>query len=184
VALTLVEWRGQTAIEAGISLTAATISWTAGSWIQARGAHRWPPDRFVRAGFAVVVIGLIAFSFVLLPTVSPWAATPLFALTGLGMGLAYAPLTLIVLREAAPKEQGSASAALSLTDVLGTALGTGVTGAIVAQSVRTTGEPALGLAVGFAVAAFVGLGGLALTGRLRSADRTSVPMEAVTIPGS
>jgi MFS family permease len=184
VALALIEWRGQSAVEAGISLTAATISWTAGSWIQARGATRWPPDRFVRAGFAVVVVGIAAFSVVLLPSVSPWAAVPLFALTGLGMGLAYAPLTLIVLREAPAKEQGSASAALSLSDVLGTALGTGVTGAIVAQSVRQTDAPALGLAIGFAVAALVGLGGLALTGRLRSPRRVEAPMAAVTVPGS
>ena len=50
---------------------------------------------------------------------------PTFALAGLGMGLAYSPLALIVLREAPAEEQGSASSALSLTDSLGTALGTG-----------------------------------------------------------
>ena len=38
VALTLVGWRGISATEAGIALTAATIAWTAGAWIQARGA--------------------------------------------------------------------------------------------------------------------------------------------------
>ena len=38
----------------------------------------------------------------------------------------------------------------SLSDSLGTALGTGVTGAIVAASVRATGAPVDGLAVGFA----------------------------------
>jgi MFS family permease len=67
VALALVEWRGQTAIQAGISLTAATLSWTAGSWIQAHYARRWSPDRFVRAGLIVVLIGLAAFMVVLAP---------------------------------------------------------------------------------------------------------------------
>ena len=53
VALALVEWRGLSAAEAGISLTAATLTWTAGSWIQARLSSRYPPERFVRAGLAV-----------------------------------------------------------------------------------------------------------------------------------
>jgi MFS family permease len=94
-------------------------------------------------------------------------AIPTFALTGFGMGLAFSPTALIVLREASPADQGSASSALSLTDSLGTALGTGVTGAIVAAGVRASGQPVPGLAIGFAVAIAVGLAGLLLTGRLR-----------------
>jgi len=167
VSLLLVEWRGLTLAQAGIALTAATISWTAGSWIQAQGSERWGSDRFVRAGMLVVSIGIASFSAVLIPAVPVWLAVPTFAIAGLGMGLAYAPLSLIVLREAPPGEQGSASSALSLSDVLGTALGTGVTGAIVAAGVRASGEPAIGLAVGFGVALAVGLFGFALSPRLR-----------------
>jgi MFS family permease len=166
VALTLVDWRGQSATQAGLSLTAATLTWTAGAWIQAHFAHRWSPERFVQAGYLVVVSGLIAFGLVLVPELTPWLAIPTFGLAGLGMGLAYSPLTLIVLREAPPGEQGSASSALSLTDSLGTALGTGVVGAVVAASVRGTGEPVAGLVAGFAVAIGVGFVGLALSSRL------------------
>jgi MFS family permease len=90
-----------------------------------------------------------------------------FGVAGLGMGLAYSPLALIVLREASPETQGTATSALSLTDSLGTALGTGLTGALVAASLRSTGDPAMGLAAGFALAILIGLGGLALTSRLR-----------------
>ncbi|MEX2183640.1 MAG: MFS transporter [Chloroflexota bacterium] len=170
VALTLVDWRGLSAVEAGISLTAATLAWAGGSWIQARLAQRYPPDRFVRAGLIVVVIGLASFGIVLVPEASPWLAVPTFGIAGLGMGLAYAPLTLIVLREAPRGEQGSASAALSLTDSLGTALGTGVTGALVAAAVRAEGTVVLGLVAGFIVAVVAGLAGLALSGRLRAAS--------------
>ena len=73
VSLTLEDHRGLSAIAAGIALTAATISWTAGSWIQARGAERWSTDRFVRAGFIVTLIGLATFSLVLIPEVPVWA---------------------------------------------------------------------------------------------------------------
>ena len=55
-----------------------------------------------------------------------------------------------------------------LLDSLGTALGTGMTGALVAASIRAEGTPTSGLVEGFAVAIGVGLVGLALSGRLRS----------------
>ena len=76
VALALVEWRGLSAAQAGIALTAATLSWTAGSWTQAKFSKRWPPERFVRIGVMVLVVGLASFMIVLVPTVSPWAALP------------------------------------------------------------------------------------------------------------
>ena len=176
VALALVEWRGLRPAEAGIALTAATISWTAGSWTQARYSSRWPPERFVRAGLLVLVVGLASFGVVLSPQVSPWLAIPTLAVAGYAMGLAYSPLALIVLREAPTAEQGRASSAISLTDSLGTALGTGVTGALVAASVRNVGDPVVGLAIGFGVAAGVALLGVAIGGRLhpaRNEDRAS-----------
>jgi MFS family permease len=167
VALLLVGWRGISATQAGFVLTAATIAWTVGAWTQARGASRWPTHRFVQAGFAVTLVGLAAMLPVLRQDV-PWLmAIPAFGIAGLGMGLAYSPLALIVLREAASATQGAATSALSLTDSLGTALGTGVTGAIVAASLRATGASATGLAVAFTLAIAVGLVGFGLTGRLR-----------------
>jgi MFS family permease len=184
VALALVDWRGLRVAEAGLALTAATISWTAGSWTQARLSSRFPPERFVRVGLLVLVAGLGSFAVVLLPGVSPWLSIPTLALAGYAMGLAYSPLALIVLREAPTGEQGRASAAISLTDSLGTALGTGVTGALVAASVRAVGDPSAGLAVGFGVAVAVTLIGVAIGGRLHvSAAREQVG-EALVAPGS
>jgi MFS family permease len=182
VSLTLEEYRGLSAFAAGIALTAATVSWTAGSWIQARNSERWATDRFVRAGFIVTIIGLASFALILVPEMPVVWAVPTFAVAGLGMGLAYAPLSLIVLREAAPEVQGSASSALSLSDTLGTALGTGVSGAIVAAGLRADGGYAMGLAAAFAVAILVGAGGLALTGRLRPSRirRTAAVAPSVT----
>jgi MFS family permease len=167
VALTLVDWRGLSAAEAGIALNAATISWTAGSWIQARGATRWPTHRFVRVGFAVTTLGLAGMLLVLDQDIPWFVAIAAFGVAGLGMGLAYSPLALIVLRESSPETQGAATSALTLTDSLGTALGTGLTGAIVAASAGASGGPAVGLAVAFSVSVAIGLFGFALAGRLR-----------------
>src|SRR5512146_1338585 len=167
VALVLVTWRGRSLTESGITLTATTVLWTAGSWVQARNTTRWPTYRFVQAGFAVALAGLAGFMLVLRQDVNWLVGIPTFALAGFGMGLGYSPLALIVLREASVEAQGSASSALSLTDSVGTALGTGVAGAIVAASVRTSGEPMPGLAIAFVVSLVVGVGGLLLSGRLR-----------------
>ena len=133
-----------------------------------RGASRWPTRHFIRVGFAITIGGLAGMLLVLRPEV-PWAVGVVsFGVAGLGMGLAYSPLALIVLREASPENQGAATSSLSLTDSLGTALGTGLTGAMVAASVRTrpaTRRP--GLTAGFVIAVAIGFGGLLLTGRLR-----------------
>lgn len=184
VSLTLEDYRGLSAVVAGIVLTAATIAWTAGSWIQARNAERWPTARFVRAGFVVSLVGLATFGLILLPEVPVAWAVPTFAVAGLGMGLGYAPLSLIVLREAPPGTQGTASSALSLSDTLGTAMGTGVSGAIIAASLRTTSGSQTGLAVAFAVAIAVGIAGFFLTGRLRRKARATLasPIAASASP--
>jgi MFS family permease len=184
IALVLVEWRGLTATEAGISLTAATLTWTSGSWIQARLAPRYPPERFVQAGIAVLIVGLTSFLLVLSPDVSPWLSIPTVGLAGLGMGLSYSPLALIVLREAHGAEQGRASSALSLTDSLGTALGTGITGAAVAASVRDTAQPVRGLAIGFVVAIAVAGLGLVVSSRLGVRSRSEASVSTVPAPGS
>ncbi len=182
IALLLVEWRGLSATQAGLTLTAATLTWTSGSWIQARLAPRFPPERFVQAGIAALIIGLGSFLLLLLPEVPIWLSVPTIGIAGLGMGLAYSPLALIVLREAHGAEQGRASSALSLTDSLGTALGIGITGAAVAASVRATQTPVSGLAIGFAVAIGVAVLGLIVSARLSVAvrrERSAVAVPAV-----
>jgi MFS family permease len=184
VALALVEWRGLSATQAGVTLTAATISWTVGSWTQARYSSRFPPERFVRMGLVVLVVGLASFLVVLLPGVTPWVSIPTFGLAGYAMGLAYSPLALIVLREAPTAEQGRASAAISLTDSLGTALGTGVTGALVAASVRGSGQPAMGLALGFGVAIAVALLGNVIGGRLHATDEAESISRSALVTGT
>jgi MFS family permease len=161
--------RGLTLAQAGIVLTATTITWTTGSWVQAHWTYRWPLHQFVRGGMLIVAAGIATFMLVLIPAVPVWLAIPTFALAGFGMGLNYSPLGLIMLREAAPEEQGSASSALSLTDSLGTALGTGISGAIVAAVLRGDGALDQGLAIAFGVGLAVMLFGAGLAGRLQPA---------------
>ena len=135
-------------------------------------------------GSRVTSLGLASFLLVLDQDVTWLVAIPTFAVAGFGMGLAYSPLALIVLREAAADVQGAATSALSLLDSVGTALGTGLTGALVAASIRSTGEPGTGLAVAFALAVVVGLGGVVLSSRLRprTVAVAGIPRPAAATP--
>jgi hypothetical protein len=107
-------------------------------------------------------------SLVLLPAVPAEAGIAAWTVAGFGIGLAYAPISLMMLREAPPGREGWASASLNLTDVLGTAVGIGVGGAAVAAAVHSGRPVAAGVAVAFAASAAVGLVGLAVTRRLRT----------------
>lgn len=185
VPLALIVVRGTSAAEAGIAFTAATFTWTSGAWLQARLIGRVGAGRLVRTGFAVLLVGLVTTAIVLLPGVPLLVGIVGWAIAGFGMGLAYAPLTVTVLREAPPGGEGAASAGLQLADILGTALGAGTGGAMIAifagadAAAVDPGQVATGLAAAFAVEIAVGLVGLALCGRLRRATPASVAPEPV-----
>jgi MFS family permease len=166
VPLAIQEWRGAPAIVSGLIFTASTLTWTGGAWIQAHRVDRLGPRRFLMAGFATVIVGIVGFAAILLPSVPLIVGVVTWAITGFGMGLSYSTLSLVVLREAPPAEQGAATAGLQLSDVLGTSLGTGIGGALIAFGARSGSPGWVGLAATFAVAVTVAVIGLVTTRRL------------------
>src|SRR6266699_6854477 len=145
--LTLISIRGQNTIIAGIALTAATLSWTAGSWLQANLAPQHGRRMLVMIGLLVVAVGLAGIASILIPGIPAIAAIVAWGVSGLGMGLAYSALSLVVLETALKDQVGSASASMELSSVLGTALGTGLGGAIIAFAAGTDRSPSWGIAV-------------------------------------
>ncbi len=61
----LVSIRGQSPIIAGVVLTAATLSWTAGSWLQAQLASRQGRRLLVTLGLFLLAFGLAGIASVL-----------------------------------------------------------------------------------------------------------------------
>jgi len=172
ITLLLQEVRGWSAFAAGLALSGATVSWSLGSWYQSRHSVRLGPERFVRIGFPIVAVGMAGVVLSLLPSVPAWAGIPFFALSGLGMGLAYSQFAIIVLRDAPPESQGAATSAMSLSDALGTALGTGLAGALIAFSVRAGSGPGPGLGAAIAMGVGVAILGFLAAGRLSIPGRT------------
>jgi MFS family permease len=131
VSLTFKEVRDQRTFVAGLALTACTIAWTGAAWVQQRFIGTVGPRRLVMAGFGLVVLGIAG----MLGSLGSWpipVGVLAWGVGGAGIGLAYAPLAVTVLGLAEPGHEGSAAASLQLTDVLGTSLGAGVGGALVA----------------------------------------------------
>jgi MFS family permease len=152
---------------AALALTASTLTWTAGSWVQARCIARYGPRRLVRPGECLVAIGLAMMCVVLLPSVPPALGVAAWAMAGAGIGTAYAPLSVTTLGLAPAGEEGRATSALQLCDVLGQAIGTGVAGAVVAAAATGMGHgPSVALAFSFGIA--VALTGVIVGARLPS----------------
>ena len=162
---------------AALALTASTLTWTAGSWVQARCIARYGPRRLVRPGECLVAVGLGMMCVVLLPSVPPELAILAWAVAGAGIGTAYAPLSVTTLNRAAPGEEGRATSALQLCDVLGQAIGTGVAGAIVAATAAGIGHGP-GVALAFSFGIVVALIGVIVGARLPSQLTSRSPHEA------
>jgi MFS family permease len=164
VTLTVTVVRHYSTLVAGATVTGATLGWTAGSWVQARLNESWEGRRLIRIGLVIILAGMAGMVLVLQANAPIAVALAAWTVAGSGMGLAYAPLSLMMLQEAAPGHEGQASASLNLTDVLGTAIGIGVGGAAVAA------EPGrnlhLGVLAAFAASAVVGIVALVVTRRL------------------
>jgi MFS family permease len=164
VTLTIATVRQHTPALASIAVTGATLSWTAGAWLQSRLNGRWAPRRLVGCGVVIVAVGLAAMALVLVPATPVAVGLAAWTIAGFGIGLAYAPITLLMLRAAPPGREGWAAASLSLADVLGAALGIGAGGAAIAAVTGRGGPLAAGVGVAFAIAGVAAIG-LAIASR-------------------
>jgi MFS family permease len=164
VTLTITTVRHHTPALAGVAVTGATLAWTAGAWLQSRLNGRWEARRLVGCGVAVIVTGLAAMALVLLPATPVGVGIAAWTVAGFGIGMSYAPISLLMLREAPMGREGWTSASLSLADVLGTALGIGAGGASVAAATERGWPLATGVGIAFAIS---GAGALSLAAASR-----------------
>lgn len=132
VPLALTAVRGQATAFTGLALTAATMTWTAGSWTLDRYASRISRRTFALVGMILIGIGVGLTIMTLWPQVPPAFGIFAWGVAGLGIGLSYTTFSLVVLELAPKGREGASSAALQLADVLGAAFGAGIGGVIVA----------------------------------------------------
>lgn len=129
--LSLTMLRGQRATFAGLVLTSACLTWTLGSYTQARLVAHTSRRRLVLSGLLILLLGISGVASVLLPFLPIWIVPLGWGLAGFGMGIASSTSTLVVLEMAPKGEEGTLSASMQLGDVLGVAVGTGIGGFLV-----------------------------------------------------
>jgi MFS family permease len=168
VPLAITSVRGRSTAVASLAVTAATLAWTAGAWVQERKAASWPGRRLIRAGFLIVAAGIGFQLAALFPDVPVAVGVAGWAVGGFGIGLAYSPVSLIVLGEAPSGQEGAASASLQLADTLGVALGAGLGGVLVAVGAAAGRPPWAGIAGAYALTAAVALLAAVLARRIPS----------------
>jgi MFS family permease len=157
VSFTVTQARHTSIVIGGIALTAATLTWTSGSWIAERRVRRLGPQTFVQIGLVLIACGtglMIPVAEGVVPTA---IAVLAWGIAGLGMGIAYSPISLVVLAEAPAGAEGTASASMQLCDTLGVALGTGASGAIVAAGAAFAWTLGTALTLAFALCTAIAL---------------------------
>jgi MFS family permease len=173
IPLAIDDVRGASTWWAGAVLTCSALSWTAGSWIQERRVRRVGPRTFVGVGHAVLAGGIAMAGLILWDAVPLWVVAVAWTIAGFGIGMSYAPISLVVLGEALPGEEGSATAGMQLTDLLGVSLGTGLGGAAVALGDVLDWDPATGIGIAWAMAAAVAVIGVLVARRLPGGQQTA-----------
>src|SRR2546422_98096 len=141
---------GMTPLQSG--LTVAPMSLTAGilAPFAGRFADRLGGKYLLMAGLAIFGAG--AGVVTLLATVNATQATFIlpFVLTGLGLGLVFAPMTTVAMQDIKPVMAGAASGVLNTTRQLGAVIGAAAFGAILQnrlavslhdQAVASAGQP-------------------------------------------
>lgn len=156
VPLMLVKERGLSLTEAGIALTGGALAWSAGSWLQGK----YPGGRLLRlwGGHLLVAAGISVTALAFLPAVPIWVAFIGWVVCGLGIGMIYPTLSVLVLELSRPGEEGKNSASLSVGESGMTVVAVAVTGAVL----TATGA----YAVCFALLVVMALAGALLSRRV------------------
>ncbi|WP_255322855.1 MFS transporter [Lysobacter sp. K5869] len=169
IPLLLSSERGLSPTWAGAVLTLGAIGWSTGSWLRGRNAHPRRPWRYLQAGMAMIALGVTAIAALALLRAPIALGIAGWIVSGLGMGLIYPTLSVLMLELSPPQEQGRNSSALHLGDAMYTAAALALGGSVFAALLSRSHTLAYvcGFAIAFALAAL----GLMLAARVRVLPR-------------
>lgn len=120
--LSLIEHRGFTPTQAGVLLTAAAVAWFAGSWLAANVPALGDKVLRVRLGALSIAIGVGSVMTTLNDSIPIAVVVIGWALAGMGMGMAFPTLSVLLLDNSAMGEEGINSAAIQINDSIVPAL--------------------------------------------------------------
>ena len=130
--------RGFSALAAGLTLAPMSLTSMLTAPFAGRFADRIGGKYILIAGIILFTIGMGTIALVAGPD-STWINFLLPAVVaGLGIGMTFAPMTTVAMRNISPRVAGSASAVLNTIRQLGAAIGSAVVGAMLQNQLATT----------------------------------------------
>ena len=136
VPLALQEIRGTSVALSGGVLTAATITWFAGSWLQ--GSHKLKLSRqqILFIGVLLTCLGIALTPVaVFVPTnifVAAVVASVVWGIAAFGMGMCFPTLGVLMLDQSPDEEHARHSASLQMSDSFGVIIATALAGSVLA----------------------------------------------------
>ena len=119
---------GYTAFQAGLALLPLAV----GSFLASGGvaalSRRLSPIVVVRMGLGLEILAIASLALLIRPDSTAWLTSPILLVYGMGVGLATAQLTSVVLAEVPVARSGQGSATQSTARQTGSALGIAVLG--------------------------------------------------------
>lgn len=136
---------------AGLSMTASSITWALGSWIQGRIVDPARRRLLVIIAPIIQITGTLVVMLAIVPSFSPWFVLLGWAVAGFGQGLIFPLATVHALALTPPERHGAVSSALNVADTLGAAALVAY-GGITFAAASALGAGAFGATIGLMVA--------------------------------
>ena len=140
--------------QAGITLSAGAVTWSIGSALQARIQRADARRRLLPGGFGLAALGLALVTATVAFAWPPALVFAGWATVGLGIGLSFPILSVLLLKLSPPSSQGVNTSALQLSDALTSSAALALAGLLFNPATRDV-LPVLWLALALAVAAAV-----------------------------
>jgi EmrB/QacA subfamily drug resistance transporter len=129
--------RDFTALQAGLTLAPMSLTSMVVAPFAGRFADKIGGKYILMTGISVFAIGVASLTYVAGPD-STWVTFLVPAIiAGAGMGMTFAPMTTVAMRNISPRMAGAASGVLNTTRQLGAAIGSAVVGALLQNHLAT-----------------------------------------------
>src|SRR6185312_12469743 len=128
---------GYSAFQAGLALLPLAVGSFMASGLAGALSGRWTPVSAVRTGIALEIVGIAGIGLLIRPDSTWWVTSPLLLIYGMGVGLATAQLTGVVLVDVPVEQSGQGSGTQSTSRKIGSALGIAILGTVLFAGLGT-----------------------------------------------
>lgn len=179
--LILTRQHGMGATEAGFVLTVGAVSWSLGAWIAGRRTTYADQRRLTRLGLVLLTIGIASALSAAWPATPSWILYGAWLVGGGGIGLAYSPLTVLLMGMSSPEAQGRNASSLQTAEMLMSSVLLAVSA--IAFGGLTPHSHIAAFASGLVLAALTAALGIVMSRRLQPADSARRAQQGVVVTG-